>query len=59
MVAKYVKVQQSLHIAELEEANVQLHVELAAAHTKVVEVEHHKRTLSSDYDGFHKDFDDL
>jgi hypothetical protein len=35
MVVKSMKVQQSLRIAELEEANAQLHMELAAAHTKV------------------------
>jgi hypothetical protein len=34
-------------------------VELASAHAKVVEVERRKRTLSSDYDGLLKDFDDL
>jgi hypothetical protein len=34
-------------------------VELATTHTKVAEVEHHERTLSSDYDGLHMDFDDL
>jgi hypothetical protein len=33
--------------------------ELAAAYTKVAEVEHHEQTLSSDYDGHRKDFDDL
>jgi hypothetical protein len=59
MAAMSVEVQQSLRMAELEEANDRLRVELAAADTKVAEVEHHERTLSSDYDGLHKDFDDL
>jgi hypothetical protein len=48
-----------LCIAELEEANTQLRAELAMAHTKVAELECHERTLPSDYDGLHKDFDDL
>jgi plasmid stability protein len=39
--------------------NVQLRIELAATHTKVVEVEHREQTLPSDNDGLHKDFDDL
>jgi predicted metallo-beta-lactamase superfamily hydrolase len=59
MERKYAEVPQSLRITELEEANTQLRTELAAAHTKVAEVEHHERTLSSDYDGLRKDFDDL
>jgi hypothetical protein len=33
--------------------------ELAAAHTKVAEVECCEQTLSSNYDVLHKDFDDL
>jgi hypothetical protein len=37
--AKSAEVQQSLCIAELEEANTRLHMELAVAHTKVAEVE--------------------
>jgi hypothetical protein len=59
MATKSVEVQQSLRVAELKEANTQLHTELAATHTKVAEVEHRERTLSSDYDGLRKDFDDL
>jgi hypothetical protein len=59
MVVKSVEVQQGLHIAELEETNARLRIELVVAHTKVVEVEHLKQTLSSDYDGLHKEFDDL
>jgi hypothetical protein len=60
MDAKSTEVQQSVCIAELKEANAMLCVELAATHTKeVAEVEHCKRALSTDYDGLHKDFDDL
>jgi hypothetical protein len=59
MATKSVEVQQSLCIAELKEANAQLRAELAAAHTKLAKVEHCERTLSSDYDGLRKDFDDL
>jgi hypothetical protein len=56
MVVKSVEVQQGLHIAELEETNARLRIELVVAHTKVVEVEHLKQTLSSDYDGLRKGF---
>jgi hypothetical protein len=48
-----------LRAAELKEANTQLRVKLAAAHTKVAEAEHLEWTLSSDYECLHKDFDDL
>jgi hypothetical protein len=48
-----------LRVVELEEANAQLRVELAITNTKVAEVEHREQTLSSDYDGLCKDFDDL
>jgi FtsZ-binding cell division protein ZapB len=47
-----------LRVAELEEANAQLRTELAAAYTKVDEVEYREQTLSSDYDDLRKDFDD-
>jgi chromosome segregation ATPase len=57
--AKSAEVQQSLRNAELEEANARLRAELAAAHTKVAEVEHCERALSTDYDGLCKDFNDL
>jgi hypothetical protein len=36
-----------------------LRVELVAAHTKMAEVEHRERALSSDYDGLHRDFNDF
>jgi chromosome segregation ATPase len=57
--AKTAEVQQSLRIVELEEANAWLRMELAAAHAKVAELERHEQTLSSDYNGLHKDFNDL
>jgi hypothetical protein len=56
---KVVEVQQCSRIAELEEANVVLCVELAAAHTKVVEVERRERALTSNYGSLHSDFNDL
>jgi predicted nucleic acid-binding Zn-ribbon protein len=59
MAVKSAEVQQSLCVAELEEANARLRVEHAAAHTKVAKVERRERTLSSDYDGLYKDFNDL
>jgi hypothetical protein len=54
--AKSTEVQQSLCIAELEETNPWL---CTATHTKVAEVERRERALSSDFDGLHKDFNDL
>jgi hypothetical protein len=42
MAPKSVEIQQSLRVAELEEANAPLHAKLAAAHTKVAEVERHR-----------------
>jgi hypothetical protein len=59
MAAMSMGVQQSLRVVELEEANARLRVEIAVTHTKVAEVECHEQTLSSEYDGLHKDFDDL
>jgi hypothetical protein len=56
---KAVVVQQRSHIAELEEANVQLCAELAAANAKVAEVEQHERSLKSDYSSLCSDFIDL
>jgi hypothetical protein len=56
---KSMEVEQCSLIVELEEANTQLHVELAATHTKVAEVEHCERSLTSDYDGLRQDFGDL
>jgi hypothetical protein len=51
--------QQRSRLAELDEAYTQLCMELSAAHTKVVEVERHERSLTSNYDGLHRDFNDL
>jgi hypothetical protein len=45
---KSLEVEQHLCVAELEEANGQLRVELAATHTKVAEVEHREWCLTSD-----------
>jgi hypothetical protein len=56
---KSTEVQQHSFAVELEEANAQLRVELAAAHTKVAEVECHEQALTSDYDGLCPDFNDL
>jgi hypothetical protein len=54
-----VKVQQRSHTTELEEANAQLRTELATTHTKVAEVERRERSLTFDYDGLRRDFNDL
>jgi chromosome segregation ATPase len=52
-------VQQNARVVQLEEANAQLLEELDAARSRLAEVEHHKHALTSDYEGLHKDFDDL
>jgi chromosome segregation ATPase len=54
-----VEVQKSSRIAELEAANAQLCAELAAAKTRLAEVERREQALSSDYDGLCRDFGDL
>jgi 3-dehydroquinate synthetase len=46
-------------MAELEEANAQLRVELNAAQSGLAEVERREHALYSDYEGLRKDFDDL
>jgi chromosome segregation ATPase len=46
-------------MAELEEANAQLRVELNAAQSRLAEVERREHALYSDYEGLHRDFDDL
>jgi hypothetical protein len=56
---KAAKVQQCSRVPELEKTNAQLCVELAAAHTKVVEVERRERALTSNYGSLCSDFDDL
>jgi chromosome segregation ATPase len=59
MAVKSMKDQQSLRVAELKEANTRLRAELASTDTKVAEVERREQTLTYDYDGLCKDFDDL
>jgi hypothetical protein len=54
-----VEVQKSSRVAELEAANAQLCAELAAAKTRLAEVERREQALSSDYDGLCRDFGDL
>jgi hypothetical protein len=56
---KAAEVQQCSCLAKLEEANTALRAELAAAHTKVAEVEHRERALTSDYGSLCSDFNDL
>jgi hypothetical protein len=46
-------------ITELEEANVQLRAELAAANAKIAEVKNNKRALISDYGSLSSDYGDL
>jgi regulator of replication initiation timing len=43
---------------ELEGANASLGAELEAARSRLVEVERHKRTLTSENEGLRKDFED-
>jgi chromosome segregation ATPase len=52
-------VQQNACMAELEEANSQLRVELNAAQSRLTEVEHREHALTSDYEGLRRDFDIL
>jgi chromosome segregation ATPase len=56
---KTVVVQQNARMAELEEANAQLHAELNAAQSRLAEVEHCEQALTSDYKGLRRDFDVL
>jgi chromosome segregation ATPase len=51
--------QHNARVAELEEANAQLLVELNTARSRVAEVEHREHALTSDYEGLRRDFDDL
>jgi chromosome segregation ATPase len=44
------------HVAELEEANAPLHAELDAARSKLVEVKHRERALTSEYEELKNDF---
>jgi hypothetical protein len=56
---KSMVVQQNAHVAELEEANAQLLIELNATRSRLAEVEHREQALTSDYEGLCRDFDDL
>jgi chromosome segregation ATPase len=56
---KAAEVQQCSCVAEQEETNTQLWAELAAAHTKVEEVERREQALTSDYAGLRSDFSEL
>jgi regulator of replication initiation timing len=48
---------QVAHIAELEEANSQLHTELDAARSKLAEVEHREQALTTENEGLKKDME--
>jgi chromosome segregation ATPase len=50
-------VRQVAHVAELEEANALLRAELDTAHSKLAEVEHRERTLTSENEGPQKDLE--
>jgi chromosome segregation ATPase len=56
---KSAALQHNARVAELEEANAQLLVELNTARSRVAEVEHREHALTSDYEGLRRDFDDL
>jgi hypothetical protein len=56
---KTAEVQQCSCVAELEKANTQLHTELAATYTKVMEVKRRERALTSDCGSLRSDFGDL
>jgi hypothetical protein len=56
---KSTEAQQAARTAELEKANTQLCAELDAARSKLAEVEHRERALTSDYEGLKKDFESL
>jgi hypothetical protein len=46
-------------VAELEEINAQMHVELSTAQSRLVEAECHEQALTSNYEGLKNDFDEL
>jgi cell division protein FtsB len=50
--------QQVARIARLEESNTLLRAELDTARSKLVEVEHHERALTSENEGLKKDLED-
>jgi chromosome segregation ATPase len=56
---KSTEVQQTIRVAELEEANAQLCMELNAAQSKLLEVERHEQALTSTYEDLRKDFDEV
>jgi hypothetical protein len=56
---KSMVLQQNAHVAELEEANARLLVELNIARSRLAEVEHREQALTSNYEDLRKDFDDL
>jgi hypothetical protein len=56
---KSAEVQQTVRVAELEEANAQLHVELNASQSKLSEVEHREHALTFAYEDLKKDFDEV
>jgi hypothetical protein len=49
--------QQVVHATGLEEANTLLRAELEAARTKLAEVEHRERTLTSENEGLKRDLE--
>jgi hypothetical protein len=53
------EVQRTVRVAELEEANVQLCVELNAAQSKLLEVERIEQAMNSAYEDLKKDFDEV
>jgi hypothetical protein len=58
IVGKAIEAQRASHIAELENNNAQLRVELDAAHSKLAEVEGHEWALTSAYEEVKKYFND-
>jgi predicted nuclease with TOPRIM domain len=51
--------QHAARVAELEKANAQLHIELDYARSKLAEVEHRERALTSEYEDLEKDFESI
>jgi demethoxyubiquinone hydroxylase (CLK1/Coq7/Cat5 family) len=51
-----VEAHQAACVAELEEANAQLRMELDVVQSKLAEVEHRERALTSEYEDLKKDF---
>jgi hypothetical protein len=54
-----VEAQQAAHVAELEKDNAQLRIELDAARSKLVEVEHREQALTSEYEDLKKYFESM